>query len=110
MGKPRPPHVVEAIRRAKLGSHQKEETRRRMSRTHRKRGTLVPGTIPWTAEEDEWVKTIPAEEAAKRTGRSLSAVYPRRWRLGCRTAGDGIERGRGGEGTFSDHRVFCRMR
>jgi hypothetical protein len=49
-----------------------------MSRTHRKRGTLVPGTIPWTPEEDELVKTLPAEEAAKKTGRSLSAVYARR--------------------------------
>jgi hypothetical protein len=81
-GKPRPPHVVEAIRRARLGSHLTEETRSRMSRTHRKRGTLVPGTIPWTPEEDEWVKTLTAEEAAKKTGRSLKAVYARRWRLG----------------------------
>jgi hypothetical protein len=53
-----------------------------MSRTHRKRGTLVPGTIPWTAEEDELVKTLPPEEATKRTGRSLKAVYKRRHRLG----------------------------
>jgi hypothetical protein len=47
-GKPRPRHVVEAMRRARLGSHLTEETRSRMSRTHRKRGTLVPGTILWT--------------------------------------------------------------
>jgi hypothetical protein len=81
-GKPRPPHVVEAIRQIWLGSHHSEETRRRMSEAHRKRGTLVPGTIPWTPEEDELVKALPAEEAAMKTGRSLSAVYTRRWCLG----------------------------
>jgi hypothetical protein len=52
-----------------------------MSETHRRRGTLVPGTKVWTAEEDELVKTLSAEEAAKKTGRSLKAVYERR-RLG----------------------------
>jgi hypothetical protein len=31
---------------------------------------------------DEWVKTLPADEAAKKTGRSLRAVYARRRRLG----------------------------
>jgi hypothetical protein len=56
-GKPRPPHVLEAMHQAWRGSHHSEATRRRMSRTHRKRGTMVPGTIPWTAEEDELVKT-----------------------------------------------------
>jgi hypothetical protein len=53
-----------------------------MSETHRLRGTLVPGTIPWTAAEDELVWTLPAEEVAQRTGRSLAAVYKRRFRLG----------------------------
>jgi hypothetical protein len=81
-GKPRPRHVIEAMRRARLGSHLTEETRSRMSEAHKRRGTLVPGTILWTPEEDELVKTLPVEEAAKRTGRSLSAVYARRWRLG----------------------------
>jgi hypothetical protein len=76
------PWAVEAIRQIWLGSHHSEETRHRMSEAHRKRGTLVPGTIPWTAEEDNLVKTLPVEEAAKKTGRSLSAVYARRWRLG----------------------------
>jgi hypothetical protein len=53
-----------------------------MSEAHRNRGTLVPGTIVWTADEDELPTTLPAEEVAKRTGRSLSAVYTRRRRLG----------------------------
>jgi hypothetical protein len=53
-----------------------------MSEAHKRRGTLVPGTIPWTAQEDNLGKTLPVEEAAKKTGRSLSGVYARRWRLG----------------------------
>jgi hypothetical protein len=59
-GKPRPAHVIEAVRQAHLGKPASEETRRRMSETHRRRGTLVPGTIPWSPEEDELVRTLPA--------------------------------------------------
>ncbi len=81
-GKPRPAHVGEAVRSAHLGVPHTEEARRRMSETHRRRGTLVPGTVPWTPEDDELVRTLPAEEAARRTGRSLIAVYMRRHRLG----------------------------
>jgi hypothetical protein len=66
-----------------------------MSQTHRRRGTLVPGTRVWTAEEDELLKTLPAEEVARRTGRSLSAVHTRRQRLGMP---DGRRRGRAGQG------------
>ena len=81
-GKARPPHVLEAMRQARRGSRHTEETRRRMSETRRKRGTMVPGTIVWTAEEDELLMALPAEEVARRTGRSLEAVYTRRQRLG----------------------------
>ena len=81
-GKPRPPHVREAMLKASLGRRHSEESRRKMSDAHRRRGTLVPGTITWTREEDELVRTLPAEEVAKRTGRSLSGVYARRRRLG----------------------------
>jgi hypothetical protein len=80
-GKPRPAHVVEAVRQAHLGKPASEETRQRMSKTHRRRGTLVPGTVPWSPEEDELVRTLPAEEVAQRTGRSLQAVYARRSKL-----------------------------
>ena len=89
-GKPRPPHVREAMLKASLGRRPSEESRRKMSEAHRRRGTLVPGTIPWTADEDELVRTLPAEEVAKRTGRSLSGVYARRGRLG---VPDGRRRG-----------------
>lgn len=80
-GKPKPPYVLEAMHEARLGSHHTEETRQRMRETHRRRGTLVPGTIPRRNEEDEMVRTLPPEEVARRTGRSLWAVYKRRFRL-----------------------------
>jgi hypothetical protein len=65
-GKPRPPHVGRAVAAAHRGKRLGEETRRRMSRAHRRRGTLIPGTISWTTEEDEWVRTLPAEEVSRR--------------------------------------------
>jgi hypothetical protein len=78
---PSPPHVMEAMHAARRGSHHTEEARQRMSATHRQRGTLLPGTVPSTADEDELVRTLPAEDVARRTGRSLQAVYARRSRL-----------------------------
>jgi hypothetical protein len=34
--------------------------------------------VAWTFEEDKLVRSLPAREAARRTGRSLAAVYSRR--------------------------------
>jgi hypothetical protein len=41
-----------------------------------------PGWVPWRPEEDELLRALPPEEAARRTGRSLRAVYRRRHQLG----------------------------
>ena len=38
----------------------------------------------WTAEEDAWVRALPAPEAAHRIGCSIAAVYSRRRLLGVR--------------------------
>jgi hypothetical protein len=58
-------------------------TRRKMSAAHKARGTRVPGTSPdWTPEQDELVRTLSATEAARRTGRSVSAIHTRWQRLG----------------------------
>jgi hypothetical protein len=52
-GKPRPRHVIEAMRAANLGRTHTDQTRRRMSEAHRRRGTRPPKAgRPWTAEED----------------------------------------------------------
>ena len=53
-----------------------------MSVAHEARGTLVPGTRLWTAEEDELVRALPRGEAARRTGRAPPAVTDRRRLLG----------------------------
>lgn len=52
-----------------------------MSETHRRRGTLVSGTLPWTPKEDHLARTLPAEEAVRRTGRTLHSVYVPRSKL-----------------------------
>jgi hypothetical protein len=82
-GKPRPRHVIEALIAANKGRRLSEETRRKMSEAHRRRGTRPPdGARLWTEEEDELVRALPGKEAAGRTGRTLTAVYKRRRQLG----------------------------
>jgi hypothetical protein len=81
-GKPCPPHVVEAMRRGRLGKKHSEEARRKMSEAQRRRGAWPPAAgEPWTDDEDELLRTLPAPEVARRTGRTLAAVYSRRARL-----------------------------
>ena len=41
----------------------------------------VPFGAAWTAQADELVRTLPPKLAAKRTGRTLRAVYQRRYHL-----------------------------
>jgi hypothetical protein len=78
-GKPRSPEVVATMRSRMLGTHPADSTRAKMSEAHRKRGTRPPWiNPPWSAQDDEFVRTIPAKAAAERTGRTLSAVYNRR--------------------------------
>jgi hypothetical protein len=74
--------VVEALAAQRRGTRHREESRRRMSEAHRRRGTLVPGTVVWAEREDELVRSLPAAEAARRTGRTLGAVWSRRRVLG----------------------------
>jgi hypothetical protein len=74
--------VVEALAAQRRGTRHREESRRKMSETHRRLGTLVPGTVVWAPEEDALVRSLPAAEAARRTGRTLGAVWHRRRRLG----------------------------
>jgi hypothetical protein len=78
-GKPRPQHVIEAVRQAHLGTHHSEETRRRMSEAHKRRGTRPPAAgRPWTPEEDALLGTMPDSEVAQRTSRTPGAVAGRR--------------------------------
>jgi hypothetical protein len=70
-GQAAPPHVVEAMRKGRLGKPHDEETRAKLRRNHVTHGA-------WTAEEDELVRTLPPKDAAKATGRTLIAVDSRR--------------------------------
>jgi hypothetical protein len=82
-GKPRPRHVMEALIAANTGRHPSEETRRKMSETHKRQGTRPPdGARLWTEEENMLVRTLPRKEASERTGRTLIAVSKRRGQLG----------------------------
>lgn len=81
-GKPRPAHVIEALRQANLGRPLSAETRRKMSEAHKRRRSWPPAAgRPWTPEEDELVRTLRIADAAKQTGRTVSAVKGRRNKL-----------------------------
>jgi hypothetical protein len=95
-GKPRPPHVVQAVAEAHRGTHHTEETRRKMSETRRRKGMVFPGVRPWTSEEDELARTLPTQEAARRTGRTAVAVRTRRRVLGMPDGRRRENRSRGG--------------
>jgi hypothetical protein len=54
-----------------------QPTRRKLGRP------LIPGRLarPWTATEDALLSRLPGPEVARRTGRTLAAVYQRRHHL-----------------------------
>jgi hypothetical protein len=56
------------------------DTLARLLARHRK--TAGPRRCPWTADEDALVRQLSPTEAARRTGRSVQAVYNRRYVLG----------------------------
>jgi hypothetical protein len=81
-GKPRRPEDLAPSHAAHRGAKRSEEARKRMSAAQKARGTRPPKAgKPWTEREDELVKTVPAAEVARRTGRPVSSVYSRRRKL-----------------------------
>ena len=81
-GKPRPKHVLEALRKSHLGKPLGDATRKKMSVTHKRRGTIPPkGENVWTKEELRLLRKLPPVEVAERTGRTLTAVYRHRSKL-----------------------------
>jgi hypothetical protein len=71
-GKPRPDHVIEAMRQARLGSKASDETRRKMSEA--KKGRPRPPRKDWADWELALLGELPDDEVAKRTGRSYASV------------------------------------
>lgn len=83
IGKPRPPHVIEALRQANLRRQFSDEHRQKLSAAQRARGAWPPSAgRPWTAEEDAFFGTMNDLEVAARIGRSRVAVRERRTKLG----------------------------
>ena len=81
-GRPVHPKTLAALERYHRQGHS-PATRRKMSETHRRLGTRPPKAgKPWTPEEDALVRTLRPPEAARRTGRTLEAVWSRRRVLG----------------------------
>jgi hypothetical protein len=82
-GVPRSPESARATGRGHLGMRHTPEARRKMSLA--RKGGSGRGRS-WTAEEDELVRTLTPQEAAKRTGRTVKAVWSRRAKLGVNRA------------------------
>jgi hypothetical protein len=82
-GKPRPRHVIEAMRQANLGRKASGETRQRMSEAAKRRGAwpLAAGR-PWTAEEETLLGSILDREVTAWIGPYPSTVANRRIELG----------------------------
>lgn len=71
------------MRARMLGVKLSDATRRKMSESAKRLGTRPPKSAPsWSAADDELCRTMPPAEVAARTGRTIKAVYDRRWVLG----------------------------
>jgi hypothetical protein len=80
--KARDPERRRRIGEARLGKPHSEEARQKMSEAARRRGAWPPAAgEPWSSEEEEMLRTLPAAEVARCTGRTLAAVYSRRARM-----------------------------
>jgi hypothetical protein len=81
-GKPRPPHVIEAVRKAHTGRKLSAATRAKMSAAHKARGAWPPAAgRAFTDQELRLIRRLPPAEAARLTGRTLTAVYSQRSKL-----------------------------
>jgi hypothetical protein len=76
-GKPRPPETAAKLRVAFKGRRHTPETLAKMSA---KRKCVRPPAagVPWSEAENALLRTLPAREVARQTGRTLSAVYSQR--------------------------------
>jgi predicted transcriptional regulator len=82
-GKPRPAHVIEAIRQAHLGWSQSDEARQKMREAAKRRGAYPPAAgRPFTPEEDALLGTATDREVAAKLDRDQKTIHARRKRLG----------------------------
>ena len=82
-GKPRSETVKTVLWTANLGRKASSEQRRKISESHKARGTRAPAAgVPWAAEGDALIGTMKDGDVAGRTGRTEEAVSARRYSLG----------------------------
>jgi hypothetical protein len=83
-GKPRPAHVIEAMRKGRTGKPQPPHVGQIVAASNRRRKAmgLVGNGKAWTVEDDNLIRTLSAAEVVQRTGRTLPSIYSRRVRLG----------------------------
>ena len=77
-GKPRPPRVIEAVRKASIGRIASAETRRRLSESQKRHQAEHPRANRWQPAEDRLVLKLKPKAVAERIGRTVVAVYHRR--------------------------------
>jgi hypothetical protein len=73
-----PPQLLKALHEGNRGRHHSEETRRKMSETHRRLGTRPPHGREWLPEEDALLRKLSPREVVNRTGRSMASIIKRR--------------------------------
>ena len=82
IGKARPDVVRR--NRQRIGSKLSEETREKMRAAYRRRLAVAVAQgkyRPWTAEEDNLVRSLPPSEVSRRIRRTRSSIYHRRHKL-----------------------------
>jgi hypothetical protein len=72
------PHLLKALHEGNRGRRHNEETRQKMSETHRRLGTRPPHGRTWLPEEDALLRKLSPREAVIRTGRSMASITKRR--------------------------------
>jgi hypothetical protein len=80
LGKPRPDHVADLLRRARLGSTVSDETRRKLSEALK--GKPRAPRKDWADWELALLGELPDDEVATRTGRSYASVGAMRRKRG----------------------------
>jgi hypothetical protein len=83
-GKPRPLHVIAAMRAGRTGKPQPPHVGKAVAASNRRRKAmgLVGNGKAWTLEDDNLVRSLQAPEVMRQTGRTLTSVYSRRVKLG----------------------------
>ena len=71
------------LRASNVGRKASDETRKKLSEASKRRGARPPKAgKAWSEHEEELARTLPIPEVVKLTGRTYSAVLPRRAKLG----------------------------